>query len=122
MGFVKRFEEIHHTTYDQAANRMGRFYTFWLLYGYIWKNYVINDHVRFIVEMTPKMVIFGRSKLRSYHAFADPLELEDLVECVGYFGKYNPKIGKVEILGDTNRMSWKEYRATYLKYGGTARW
>lgn len=122
MGTIREGEKVVHANQNQAQQYFMRFYFMWLIYGWSWKNYVMNDHVRFIAEVTPDGTFFGRSLIRSHFAISEPEDIDKIIDMVGFVGQYNPSLKSVDILHTTNDISVKEFRQLYKKHGGKERW
>lgn len=122
MGTIRQGEKVVHANQFQAQQYFMRFYFMWLIYSWSWKNYVMNEHVRFIAERTPDGKFFGRSLIRSHFAISEPEDIDNIVDMVGYMGQYNPSLKNVEIIHTTNEISVKEFRRLYKQHGGKERW
>lgn len=122
MGYNKRLQPIQHATFPQALMYINRFFFLFKWYGNPWKNYVLNDHVRLIIEATPNPLFFARSKMRSFQAFAEPEDIESMPWFKGFVGKYNKNIDGVEIIGVYEDNQEQEFRDLYKQHGGKANW
>ena len=87
--------------------------------GY-WNQYIVNDHVRIVVERMPESMFCTRSLIRSVLMFE---AIEELKDTHFWLGRLYKKVGnelqpiaKNEVIGDT------AFRQLYRDYGGTAKW
>lgn len=122
MGYNKSRNPFKRMTYDEMLTLFDHFYWWRLITKVWWKNYVIDDHLRVIIEMTPNPLMFGRSLFRSLQAFGDPEDL-DLQPFTEYWvAQMNRKTQTIEILKHSPPDDYQEIRALYLQHRGTGNW
>lgn len=122
MGFNRRFNKFRHITRDEAINYFNDFFWWRRMTRIMWKNYVHDDHIRFIVEVTPNPLFFGRSLFRSYQAFADPEEIEDIIWTKYYVAKRKKNTGTFEILLESPPDKYEDVRQLYREHNGISNW
>lgn len=122
LGFNRRFKKFFHVDRVQALDHFQKFYWWRRTHRWWWKNYVIDDHIRFIVEVTPNPLYFGRSLFRSYQAFADPEEIEDIIWVKYYVAERNKKTGTFNILLESPPDKYEDVRQLYREHKGVGNW
>lgn len=122
MGYNKRFHNPEHITRETAINLIRQLRWLRRFYRIYWKNVVINDHVRGITEVTPNPLYFVRSLFRSYQAFADPEEIENVTFTKYYVAKYKKETDTIEIIMESPPDKYADVRTLYLQHGGVGNW
>jgi len=122
MGFNRRFKKFFHVPPEDALNMTRDFWWWHRTYRWWWKNYVYNDHIRFIIEVTPNPLFFGRSLFRSTQAFADPEEIEAIVWTKYYVIKRKKNTGTFEIILESPPAKYEDVRQLYRDHHGIGNW
>lgn len=122
MGYNKARTPFKKMTLAEMLILFDHFYWWRMITRVWWKNYVIDDHIRVIIEMTRNPLMFGRSLFRSVQAFGDPEEIENNVFTEYWVAHMNRKTNTVEILLHSPPDKYDEIRALYLQHKGTGNW
>lgn len=122
MGYNKARNPFRKMTTAEMLTLFDNFYWWHLITRIMWKNYVIDDHIRVIIEKTRNPLLFGRSLFRSVQAFGDPEEIENNVFTEYWVARMNRKTNTIEILKHSPPDTYQEIRALYLQHKGTGNW
>jgi hypothetical protein len=122
MGYNPRKTPFQHATLTDMLRLFRRFYRLHIYFNYPWKNYVLNEHTRVIIEMTPNPLMFGRSLFRSTQAFADPEEIEDVVWTEYWVAKMKISTQTIDILMHSPPDKYEDIKTLYKQHNGTASW
>lgn len=122
MGYNKARNPFRKMTTAEMLTLFDNFYWWHLITRIMWKNYVIDDHIRVIIEKTRNPLLFGRSLFRSVQAFGDPEEIENQTFTEYWVARMNRKTNTIEILKHSPPDNYQEIRALYLQHKGTGNW
>lgn len=122
LGYNKRFNKFNHVTAEQALEFFNHFSLWHLMTRIMWKNYVVTDHIRFIAEITPNPLYFGRSLFRSAQAFADPEEIEDIIWTKYYIASKDKKNKTISIIHESPPEKYEDIRQIYRDHHGVSNW
>jgi len=122
MGYNKARNPFRKMTTAEMLTLFDNFYWWHLITRIMWKNYVIDDHIRVIIEKTRNPLLFGRSLFRSVQAFGDPEEIENQTFTEYWVARMNRKTNTIEILHHSPPDSYQTIRKLYLEHKGTGNW
>jgi hypothetical protein len=122
MGYNKPRNPFRKLTTKEILDLFDHFYWWRLITHMWWKNYVIDDHTRVIVEMTRNPLMFARHLFRSKQGFIDPEEIEETNFTEYWVAKMNTKTDTVEILKHSPPDNYQDIRLLYLQHQGTGNW
>lgn len=122
MGYNKTGNPFKHISTEDMLKLFDRFYWWRYVTRIAWKNYVIDEHTRVIVEMTRNPLMFARSLFRSYQGFSDPDEIEQNTFTKYFVAKMNTKTWTVELLHTSPPEPYETIRQLYKQHRGIGNW
>lgn len=122
MGYNKPRKPFRRLTDQEILDLFDHFYWWRLINRVYWKNYVIDDHTRVVIEMTRNPLMFARHLFRSVQGFGDPEEIEETNFTTYWVARMKRKTNTVEILLKSPPAPYNQIRRLYLQHKGTGNW